>query len=98
MTQLTFLCPCTTTYLPLIEEHKLYRPKSTSEPAPGKFGALKSYIDDIESDIETPLIVTNQRVALTSDERRNISSALQRLKHKDNMVIKKETKDAQWLL
>lgn len=55
MTQLTFLCPCTTTYFPLIEEHKLYRPKSTWEPPPGKIGERKSYIDAVESDIETPL-------------------------------------------
>lgn len=77
-----------------LEEHKLYRPKSTWEPAPGKCGALESYIDAVESDIEK--LLANQQVVpdnLTKEER----STLQRLKNRDDIVIKKQTKDPQWL-
>lgn len=72
-----------------LEEHKLYRPKSTWEPAPGKCGALESYIDAVESDIEK--LLTNQKIVpdnLTKEER----SALQRLKNRDDIVIKKADK------
>lgn len=60
-----------------IEEHMLYRPKSTWEPVPDKYGALESYIDAVESGIEK--LLTNQKVVpenLTKEER----YALQRLK------------------
>lgn len=77
-----------------LEEHKLYRPKSTWEPAPGKCGALESYIDAVESDIEK--LLTNQKIVLdnlTKEER----FALQRLKNRNDIVIKIQTKDPQWL-
>ena len=67
----------------------MYRPKSTWEPAPGKCGALESYIDAVESDIEK--LLTNQKIVpdnLTKEER----SALQRLKNRDDIVIKKADK------
>jgi hypothetical protein len=69
-----------------LEEHKLYRPKSTREPAPRKCGALEAYIDAVESDIKKKLL-TYQKVIpdnLTKEER----SVLQRLKNRDGMVIK----------
>lgn len=31
-----------------LEEHKLFRPKSTWEPTPGKCGVIESYIDAVE--------------------------------------------------
>lgn len=45
-----------------LEEHKLYRLKSTWEPAPGKCRALKAYIGALKSDIEK--LFANQRVVL----------------------------------
>lgn len=67
----------------------MYRPKGTWEPAPGKCGTLEPYIDAVESDIEK--LLANQQVVpdnLTKEER----SALQRLKNKDDIVIKKADK------
>jgi hypothetical protein len=58
------------TPLEKLEEHKLYWPKSTWEPTPGKCGALEAYIDAVESDIKK--LFTNQRVIpdnLTKEER-----------------------------
>jgi hypothetical protein len=75
------------TSLENLKEHISYRPKSTWKPTPGKCGALEAYIDAVESDIKK--LLTNQRVIpdnLTKEER----SALQTLKNRDDIVIKKK--------
>ncbi|XP_061190260.1 uncharacterized protein LOC133198133 [Saccostrea echinata] len=72
-----------------LEEHKLYRPKSDWEPAPGKCGALESYIDAVESDIEKLLSMPDKAPDNLSKEER---SALQSLKNRDDIVIKKADK------
>ncbi|XP_062572166.1 uncharacterized protein LOC134234122 [Saccostrea cucullata] len=72
-----------------LEEHKLYNPKSDWEPAPGKCGALESYIDAVESDIEKLLSMPDKTLDNLSKEER---SALQSLKNRDDIVIKKADK------
>lgn len=67
----------------------MYRPKSAWEPAPGKCGALESYIDAVESDIEKLLLDPNKTQDNLSKEER---SALQSLKNRDDIVIKKADK------
>nr|XP_022316718.1 uncharacterized protein LOC111120285 [Crassostrea virginica] len=72
-----------------LEKYKLYRPKSNWEPTPGKCGALESYIDAVESDIEKLLSKqANVPDNLNKEER----SALQSLKNRDDIVIKKADK------
>ncbi|XP_062621124.1 uncharacterized protein LOC134282739 [Saccostrea cucullata] len=78
-----------TTDLHDLEEHKLYKPKSDWEPAPGKCGALESYIDAVESDIEKLLSMPDKTPDNLSKEER---SALQSLKNRDDIVIKKADK------
>ncbi|XP_062596387.1 uncharacterized protein LOC134257802 [Saccostrea cucullata] len=68
-----------------LEEHKLYKPKS----APGKCGALESYIDAVESDIEKLLSMPDKTPDNLSKEER---SALQSFKNRDDIVIKKADK------
>ncbi|XP_061188704.1 uncharacterized protein LOC133196871 [Saccostrea echinata] len=72
-----------------LEKHKLYRPKSNLEPAPGKCGALESYIDAVVSDIEKLLSMPDKAPDNLSKEER---SALQSLKNRDDIVIKKADK------
>jgi hypothetical protein len=61
----------------VLEKHPFYRPKSTWEPPPGKCGALESYIDAVEEEIDNILSKPNlTRDNLNKEER----SALQTLK------------------
>ncbi|XP_055997948.1 uncharacterized protein LOC130047308 [Ostrea edulis] len=72
-----------------LESHPLYRPKSNWEPQPGKCGALESYIEAVEQDIEKVLSQTEIVPDNLSKEER---SALQTLKNRDDIVIKKADK------
>jgi hypothetical protein len=69
-----------------LEKYKLYRSKSNWKPTPGKCGALESYIEAVESDIEKLLSKPEKtHDNLNKAER----SALQSLKNRDDIVIKK---------
>jgi hypothetical protein len=72
-----------------LEKHPFNRPKSTWEPPLGKCGALESYIDAVEEEIECILSKPNlTRDNLNKEER----SALQTLKNRVDIVIKKADK------
>ncbi|XP_062599980.1 uncharacterized protein LOC134261570 [Saccostrea cucullata] len=82
-----FILICQEVLLEIMARHYVHR--SDWEPAPGKCGALESYIDAVESDIEKLLSVPDKTPDNLSKEER---SALQSLKNRDDIVIKKADK------
>jgi hypothetical protein len=71
------------------ELERLYKPKSTCEPPPGKCGALESYIEAVQSNIESLLF---QRSYIPDNLSKAERTALQSLKDRDDIVIKKADK------
>ena len=67
----------------------MYRPKSDWDPPPGKCGALEAYIEEVEKDIDSLLSQPQHNPDNLNREER---SALQSIKDREDIVIKKADK------